>query len=76
MLLPEERVIFRSPPEMLPWVVGQVLDFAVGLLLLWIIAVSDSSTGEVYSDCGSTSTTAVSPSRRMVRAAAASSADA
>jgi uncharacterized membrane protein YdbT with pleckstrin-like domain len=42
MLLPEERVIFRSPPEMLPWVVGQVLDFAVGLLLLWIIAVSDS----------------------------------
>ena len=36
-----------------------------------IIAVSDASTGDVYSDWGSTSTTAVRPSRRMVFAAEA-----
>jgi len=41
-LLPGERAIFRSPPEMLPWVLSQVVDYAIIVLLVWMLAATDS----------------------------------
>ena len=41
-LLPGERVIFRSPPEMLPWVLGQWVDYGIIALIVWIIVAANT----------------------------------
>lgn len=42
-LAPGERVIFRSPPEMLAWALVQLVDYAVAALLLLIVFTADST---------------------------------
>ena len=41
-LLPGERAIFRSPPEMLAWVMSQFVDYAILGILIWILAVAEN----------------------------------
>lgn len=40
-LLPGERMIFRSPPEMLPWITGQLPDYLAIAVTLWVVVVAE-----------------------------------